>query len=62
MLLLAFMFTAMTACHQQPPGPPPPPRAETHKPPKPNKHAVWVKGHWKWDGNSWIWIRGHWKK
>jgi len=39
---------------------PPPPKVET-KPPRPSANAVWVPGHWKWNGREYVWISGHWE-
>ena len=41
---------------------PPPPVKHEMRPPKPGPGAVWVSGHWKWDGNSYAWISGHWER
>jgi hypothetical protein len=41
------------------PGPPPPSKVEV-KPAKPNAKAVWVSGHWKWNGNTYVWKSGYW--
>ncbi len=40
--------------------PPPPVKIEV-KPPKPAPHAVWIPGHWKWNGRRYVWVPGHWE-
>ncbi len=40
--------------------PPPPVKVEV-KPPKPAPHAVWIPGHWKWNGRRYVWVPGHWE-
>jgi len=40
---------------------PPSPKAET-RPPRPAPSAVWVSGHWKWNGRKYIWVPGHWDR
>ena len=38
-----------------------PPKARTEvRPKKPNKKAVWVPGHWQWNGRKYVWKAGHW--
>lgn len=32
------------------------------KPAKPFANAIWVPGHWNWNGNNFVWVKGHWKK
>ncbi len=27
---------------------------------KPHKHAVWIPGHWKWNGHRYVWVKGRW--
>lgn len=39
---------------------PPPPQAEV-KPPAPTVTAVWLDGHWQWNGNRYIWNAGRWE-
>ncbi len=39
---------------------PPSPRLET-KPPRPGPRAVWIPGHWKWNGREYVWVSGHWE-
>jgi hypothetical protein len=43
------------------PGPPPTPKVEVKSHP-PGPKAVWIPGHWNWDGDTWTWISGHWVK
>jgi len=38
---------------------PPKPKTEV-RPKRPNKKAVWVSGHWRWNGNKYVWKKGHW--
>ncbi|MCS6798388.1 MAG: hypothetical protein NZ898_07650 [Myxococcota bacterium] len=41
--------------------PPPPPRVViTTPPPPPYPGAVWVEGHWTWNGYTYVWVDGHW--
>ena len=30
--------------------------------PKPYKSAIWISGHWQWNGNKYIWSKGKWTK
>ena len=39
---------------------PPKPRTEV-RPQKPNPKAVWIPGHWKWNGNKYVWESGRWE-
>ena len=40
-----------------------PPKAKTEvRPKRPNKNAVWVPGHWQWNGRKHVWKAGHWDK
>ncbi len=41
--------------------PPPPLREDDARGTKPDPDAVWVTGHWDWQG-SWVWVPGAWKK
>ncbi len=41
--------------------PPPVRPAVTARPPSPTSGAVWVAGHYKWEGQTWVWIDGHWE-
>lgn len=43
------------------PYPPPPPRVE-YRPVLPPYPAVWVPGHWRWNGYRYVWIRGHYRR
>lgn len=29
--------------------------------PKPHPHAIWMKGHWSYQGGHYHWVKGHWK-
>jgi hypothetical protein len=40
---------------------PPAPKVET-RPARPVPGAVWVSGHWKWNGHRYVWISGHWDR
>jgi len=40
---------------------PPKPKVEKRLK-RPNKKAVWVPGHWKWNGRKYVWKAGHWDK
>ena len=42
------------------PQPPPPPQVESPGPP-PNPNAVWVSGHWLWQGGKYQWVQGRWE-
>jgi hypothetical protein len=38
---------------------PPPPRVVVHAPPPaPYQGAVWVDGHWQWNGAQYVWVDG----
>lgn len=41
--------------------PPPPLQDDGDRGAKPDPDAVWVGGHWDWQG-SWVWVPGAWKK
>jgi hypothetical protein len=40
---------------------PPPVKAEV-KPAAPSVTAIWIDGHWQWNGNRYVWKKGHWEK
>ncbi len=40
--------------------PPPPQVTVTARPGKPDPNAVWLEGHWAWQGR-WVWLDGHWE-
>jgi hypothetical protein len=40
----------------------PPARRVEVKSARPYSNAVWVAGHWKWNGRSYIWSSGRWIK
>ncbi len=54
---LAGPMSAGSALAQPAYAPIPPPRAEV-VPPPPGGHAVWVPGHWRWNGVRYVWLRG----
>ena len=40
--------------------PPPPPQARVSvRPAAPYGGAVWVEGHYQWNGNQYVWVSGH---
>jgi hypothetical protein len=39
---------------------PPPPRQVTVQQRPPQSGAVWVNGHWEWNGSQHIWVDGYW--
>ena len=42
------------------PAPPPPLQQAAALPPQPGPNAVWVPGHYHWEG-GWRWVPGHWE-
>lgn len=40
---------------------PPPQRAEDRGD-RPYRHAVWVNGYWRWDGDEYVWTSGRWSR
>ncbi|MEM9193216.1 MAG: hypothetical protein AAGF12_28840 [Myxococcota bacterium] len=39
---------------------PPQPRVVVNRPPPaPYQGAVWVQGHWNWNGAQYVWVNGH---
>jgi hypothetical protein len=42
------------------PYPPPAPIVE-YRPAEPYYRAVWVPGHWQWNGRRYVWRRGHYR-
>jgi hypothetical protein len=40
---------------------PPAPRVSV-RPAEPYQGAVWVAGHWQWDGAQWVWADGYWEQ
>ena len=30
------------------------------RPPAPHPQAVWVEGHWQWNGRDHVWVDGYW--
>ncbi len=43
-------------------GAPPPVIVENRPPPPVEFRAVWVGGHWRWNGRRYIWARGHYRR
>lgn len=39
--------------------PPPPPAQVVVRPAAPYANAVWVEGHYQWDGYQYVWVPGH---
>lgn len=39
----------------------PPPAPQDPMPPSPAPNAVWVAGHWLYDGRSYTWVAGRWE-
>jgi len=37
----------------------PPALLQEEVPTSPGSGTVWVRGHWKWEG-QWVWVKGHW--
>ncbi len=59
LMLLAFVYSCAGPIYVVKP----PPAAKVEmKPPPPNAKAVWIDGHWAWDGHQYVWINGHWEK
>jgi hypothetical protein len=40
---------------------PPPPRVVV-RPAVPYAGAIWVAGHWQWNGAQWMWAEGYWEQ
>lgn len=36
-----------------------PPKAKVIVVKKCSPNSIWIKGHWKWNGNRYIWLNGH---
>ncbi len=41
--------------------PPPPPPLVEYRPAPPFRRAVWVPGHWRYNGYRYVWVRGHYR-
>lgn len=41
--------------------PPPPALIVETRPAPPRYRAVWVAGHWRWNGHRYLWVRGHYR-
>lgn len=39
---------------------PPPAQVVVSRPAQPYGNAVWVDGHWQWNGNQYVWVDGYW--
>ena len=40
-----------------------PPKVRTEvRTKRPGKNAIWVPGHWQWNGRKYVWKAGHWDK
>ncbi len=39
--------------------PPPPQTVIVVPPPPPYDGAIWVRGHWRWNGHDYVWLTGH---
>lgn len=40
-----------------------PPRMRSeHKPPRPGRDYMWLKGSWGWQSNDWAWMPGRWER
>jgi hypothetical protein len=40
--------------------PPHPQQTVMVRPNAPHPNAVWVEGHWQWDGRQHVWVDGYW--
>lgn len=41
---------------------PPPPRRVVVRPAAPYQGAIWVDGHWQWNGAQYVWVDGYWEQ
>ncbi|MBN2012458.1 YXWGXW repeat-containing protein [candidate division KSB1 bacterium] len=41
-------------------GPPAPKHVVVVHKTRPHKDAIWVSGHWNWNGHKYVWVDGHW--
>jgi hypothetical protein len=40
-----------------------PPRVRFERtPPRPDRHSVWARGYWHWEGSRWDWVSGRWNR
>jgi hypothetical protein len=40
-----------------------PPRLQReHRPPRPGRDSLWIRGFWHWQGNDWDWVPGRWER
>ena len=58
-ILLAFLLGCAGTVYI--PDAPPPPKSEV-KSARPGPNAMWIDGHWKWNGHKYVWMPGHWEK
>ncbi len=58
-ILIAFVYSCAGVVYI--PEPPPPLKTEI-KTAKPGPNAVWIDGHWKWNGHKYVWKPGYWEK
>jgi hypothetical protein len=40
----------------------PPARRTDVRPARPTARAVWIPGHWNWNGRNYVWKAGHWDR
>lgn len=40
----------------------PPSARHEHKPPRPGRGFLWLKGSWGWHENDWTWMPGRWER
>ena len=38
----------------------PPPTRYERRGARPNRNAIWINGHWNWNGRSYVWVSGRW--
>jgi len=68
----AFVMVLLGACAPVPVGPPvqgeivietaPPPTQVEAVPVAPYQGAVWIEGHWHWNGVRYVWARGYYER
>jgi hypothetical protein len=61
MILLAGTGCGPAVAEVVVPGPPPAERVEVVGV-APYPGAVWVRGHWRWNGYAHVWVAGHWQR
>ena len=66
LMLAPFLFTILMCAGPRrvyvQTAPPPPKKVAVVRTNKPYPNAVWVKGHWHWNGRKYVWRKGHWQK